>query len=555
MDRYPRFLVVSGVALAFIALAWLSVFVRGVERYQRPNALHHATSPYLRACRYQPVQWQEWNSVTFLQAERTKKPILVELGAFWSARCLQADKELYQDPYIAALINQNAIPVKVDADAQPEVKRFLQLQARFYQVPDEYPMVLLLNSQGYAFLATALLPRPVFIRWLEDAFRFYREESQQMAQRVQAVQRFLVRFVMEAARSDELTPALYQNLASNLQARLAVPPETLLTTERSLLPLLHFLLWQAEEGSFQVREQLVSLLVAARKSPLYASSTGGFYAFTAGLQDRKPLGGQRLEENAALLEIYARAYRLTHHPLLEQTAHGLLDFLRHHLWSERPPGFYAALRPFYSPPDLKAELQLLPPMDNSLYAMGNARAVFALLTYVQTFDPQSERVQWAREAARRTFETLRSLRTVRGELYHSTHRQVRDYLLDEIWTVRAALAVYRLFNDPRALEFAQSLLNHVLADHRDPLGGFYDLGHAHLWGKVRIEPIRVGWDGESSADNGVVVLALLEMAQITDDNPYRPLAGRTLQAFAGSVPEYGVFAASYTEALGRYLQR
>ncbi|MEO0055384.1 MAG: hypothetical protein RLZZ50_1331, partial [Verrucomicrobiota bacterium] len=45
-----------------------------------PNALAHATSPYLRQHADNPVQWLEWGEAAFARARAEDKPILLSIG-------------------------------------------------------------------------------------------------------------------------------------------------------------------------------------------------------------------------------------------------------------------------------------------------------------------------------------------------------------------------------------------------------------------------------------------------------------------------------------------
>ncbi len=49
------------------------------------------------------------------------KPILLDVGAVWCHWCHVIDRESYENPEIAALINKFFIPVKVDRDERPDV--------------------------------------------------------------------------------------------------------------------------------------------------------------------------------------------------------------------------------------------------------------------------------------------------------------------------------------------------------------------------------------------------------------------------------------------------
>ena len=85
------------------------------------NQLENAASSYLRSARHQPVQWHPWGSAAFARAQAENKPILLDIGAVWCHWCHVMDRESYEDPEMAAIINEHYVAVKVDRDERPDV--------------------------------------------------------------------------------------------------------------------------------------------------------------------------------------------------------------------------------------------------------------------------------------------------------------------------------------------------------------------------------------------------------------------------------------------------
>src|SRR5256886_3945467 len=85
------------------------------------NSLARASSAYLRSAMHQPIQWHEWGAEAFATAQRENKPMLLDIGAVWCHWCHVMDRESYDDPEIAAIVNQHFIAVKVDRDERPDI--------------------------------------------------------------------------------------------------------------------------------------------------------------------------------------------------------------------------------------------------------------------------------------------------------------------------------------------------------------------------------------------------------------------------------------------------
>ena len=83
------------------------------------NRLKNSASPYLRSAAHQPVDWHEWGEEAFAHARAEGKPILLDIGAVWCHWCHVIDRESYENPEIAAMINQFYVPVKWIATSGP----------------------------------------------------------------------------------------------------------------------------------------------------------------------------------------------------------------------------------------------------------------------------------------------------------------------------------------------------------------------------------------------------------------------------------------------------
>ena len=87
------------------------------------NRLANSSSAYLRSAAHQPIDWYEYGEEAFDRAKELDRPILLDVGAVWCHWCHVIDRESYDDPEIAQLINENFVAVKVDRDQRPDVIR------------------------------------------------------------------------------------------------------------------------------------------------------------------------------------------------------------------------------------------------------------------------------------------------------------------------------------------------------------------------------------------------------------------------------------------------
>ncbi len=115
---------------------------------------------------------------------------------------------------------------------------------------------------------------------------------------------------------------------------------------------------------------------------------------------------------------------------------------------------------------------------------------------------------------------------------------------DQVQAASAAIAAYEGTGDNGWLERARSLADLVIHRFADrDAGGFLDTPPGSAAGLLS-EPAKPVQDAQTPAPNAVAVLVLLRLAALTDEARYLKEAERALNAFAGSLPELGLFAAT-----------
>ena len=159
------------------------------------NLLGQAASSYLRSARHQPVQWHPWGEAAFARAQAEDKPILLDIGAVWCHWCHVMDRESYENPEIAGIINQHYVAVKVDRDERPDVDARYQAAVSAISGQGGWPLTAILTPDGRPYFGGTYFPRgdrygrPGFGRVLltmAQAWRERRDEALESAGSVMA---------------------------------------------------------------------------------------------------------------------------------------------------------------------------------------------------------------------------------------------------------------------------------------------------------------------------------------------------------------------------------
>ena len=85
------------------------------------NALADEPSPYLRQHAENPVDWWPWGARGARAGARRDVPISLSIGYAACHWCHVMERESFEDPQTAALINERFVCIKVDREERPDI--------------------------------------------------------------------------------------------------------------------------------------------------------------------------------------------------------------------------------------------------------------------------------------------------------------------------------------------------------------------------------------------------------------------------------------------------
>ncbi|HEX4784689.1 MAG TPA: thioredoxin domain-containing protein [Candidatus Sulfotelmatobacter sp.] len=178
------------------------------------NSLSHASSAYLRSAMHQPIQWHEWGPEAFAAAQRANKPMLLDIGAVWCHWCHVMDRESYDDPEIAAIVNQHFIAVKVDRDERPDIDSRYQVAVQAVSGQGGWPLTAFLTPDGKPFYGGTYFPpndgygRPSFRRVLLSIANAYVEKHGDVVEQAKMVEGAIAQSESFAGRGGKVSPGV-----------------------------------------------------------------------------------------------------------------------------------------------------------------------------------------------------------------------------------------------------------------------------------------------------------------------------------------------------------
>jgi uncharacterized protein YyaL (SSP411 family) len=159
------------------------------------NRLGSESSAYLRQHRFNPVDWYPWGEEALARASAEDKPILVSIGYSACHWCHVMERESFEDPAIAALMNEAFINIKVDREERPDVDQIYMETALKMNGQGGWPLNAICTPDGRPFYVGTYFPpvsrggMPAFtdvIDALSSAWRDRRAEIEENAGQIAA---------------------------------------------------------------------------------------------------------------------------------------------------------------------------------------------------------------------------------------------------------------------------------------------------------------------------------------------------------------------------------
>ncbi|MSR36219.1 MAG: thioredoxin domain-containing protein [Gemmatimonadetes bacterium] len=122
------------------------------------NRLGRESSPYLLQHAHNPVDWQAWGEDAFRLARETDRPLLISIGYSACHWCHVMERESFEDPATAELLNAAFVPVKVDREERPDVDQIYMRAVQAMTGHGGWPLNVFVTPAGVPFYGGTYFP-------------------------------------------------------------------------------------------------------------------------------------------------------------------------------------------------------------------------------------------------------------------------------------------------------------------------------------------------------------------------------------------------------------
>jgi uncharacterized protein len=568
------------------------------------NRLARETSPYLLQHKDNPVDWYPWGEEALARAREQDRPILLSIGYSACHWCHVMERESFEDPEIAAVMNELFVPIKLDREERPDLDSIYMEACQAMTGQGGWPLNVFLTPDQVPFFAGTYFPpdsrmgMPSWRSVLEAVAKAWEDRRDEIEAGGGRIAERLGGGALLKPSEEDLDPgaldAAVETLRTNYDGANGgfgrapkFPPASAL----------EFLLRRGET------DMTAHTLRAMASGGMYDQVGGGFARYSVDPYWLVPHFEKMLYDNALLARAYLHGWQVTEDPLFRTVTEETLDWA---LREMRGPegGFHSALDAdsegeegkFYvwTVDELREALAGEPDADEAIAWFGATdRGNFEGKNIPvrgpgeperrdawrkRLYEVRSERVwpglddkrltSWNAlmisaladagavlerddylEAARGAAEfVLRDLRDPGGRLlrtWKDGQAKLNAYLEDHAFLLEALISLYEATFEPRWFGEARALADTMIdrfAD--DENGGFFETSSDHEQLVARRKDHE---DHPIPAGNSSAAYGLLRLAALTGDRAYADRAESVLRLLHEVAPRH-------PQAFGHLLQ-
>jgi len=315
------------------------------------NHLAHEKSPYLLQHVHNPVDWYPWGEEAFTKAKKEDKPILVSIGYSTCHWCHVMEKECFEDPAIASVMNEFVISIKIDREERPDVDKIYMTSVSAMTGSGGWPLNVFLTHDLKPFYGGTYFPPqskwgkpawPDLIRHIGIAWKDPKERLKIINSSDEitiSLKAYLTPISAKAALDKTLAEATYQELLEQYDRENG----GFGSAPKFPMPVYYFFLinyFNYSQNS-EVKNLIEHSLLSMANGGIYDHLRGGFARYSTDERWHVPHFEKMLYDNAQLITIYLQAYRQTQNSELMRIAQETVDYILKEM-THPEGGFYSA---------------------------------------------------------------------------------------------------------------------------------------------------------------------------------------------------------------------
>ncbi len=482
------------------------------------------------------IQWRPWTGESLEEAKKMNKPILLSLSAVWCHWCHVMDETTYSDLKVIAFINDNFIPVRVDADRRPDIDSLYNQGG--------WPSTLILTPEGDIIAGGTYLPPDAMLSLLSESVAAFSQEKKQERkssdEKISTSQEPAGSAPSEEdiLRIMQIIKSSHDNKYGGFGSQQKFPNPDVID----------FLLAEyVRKRNPELKAIITATLDNMSRGEIYDSVEGGFFRYATKPDWSEPHYEKMLDVNAGLIKNFARAFMIMRSRSYRLVMLENLNYVLANLFDKKTGIFYGsqdADEHYYKSKNRK---RLKPPfVDKTVYTDSNAQMITALLAVYQATGNR-EYLKISRKAADFIATTIYTEKDGAYHYYTGKSKQISGLLSDNVLFGLALIDLYNATGEKKYMRLADSLGHFIIDSLYDPSNRRFRLSS----GTMPLPPSDGSQllDANTAVANYRAVILLSRLYHYRENEKFKESIDATVASFKNSYGRFAPSGALYGTAL------
>ena len=313
-----------------------------------PNRLIQEKSPYLQQHAYNPVDWYPWGPEAMAKAKQDDKPIFLSIGYSTCHWCHVMERESFEDPQIATVMNEAFVNITMDREEYPDVDHVYMQAVIAMTGQGGWPLTVILTPDLQPFFGGTYFPKErrsnlpgmkELVPAISQAWRAKRQEMVRTAEGLtQLLREQLAHTTPGPVSVETLQAAFHQATSAFDPANGGFGNAPKFPRSHELSFLLHD--WARTQTS-QALEMVTGTLDHLARGGIHDHVGGGFHRYSTDERWLVPHFEKMLYDQALLARTFLEAYQITRTEAWASVARDIFAYVLRDLRNPQG-GFYAA---------------------------------------------------------------------------------------------------------------------------------------------------------------------------------------------------------------------
>ncbi len=294
------------------------------------NQLIHETSPYLLQHANNPVNWHAWNEETIEKARSEDKPLLVSVGYSTCHWCHVMERESFEDEGVAKIMNDNFICIKVDREERPDIDQLYMDAVQLLSGRGGWPLNCFALPDGRPFYGGTYFPKEQWKQLLQKITELFSNDRKELTEQASKLTEGVANSgFIKPGEDQKITNTEAERFIENLKDELDDKNGGIGSAPKFPLPVVYEALLYGYNltADSDLINHLELTLDKMSRGGIYDQLGGGFARYSVDKIWKVPHFEKMLYDNAQLISLYSKAYKIAPKNTYRSVVYETVDFL------------------------------------------------------------------------------------------------------------------------------------------------------------------------------------------------------------------------------------